>query len=112
MRNLVALPFFMLACFLAQTSPTFAKDVSTVRLAKFERKDAPLIEVLQAAQAEAKKQGQTTNLVLLDPKGLLAGRKVSISFQNISLGDLLKQLSKVADFKYEIKGTMITVRSN
>jgi hypothetical protein len=103
MRNLVALPFFMLACFLAQTSPTFAKDVSTVRLAKFERKDAPLIEVLQAAQAEAKKQGQTTNLVLLDPKGLLAGRKVSISFQNISLGDLLKQPPRSPTFSTRSK---------
>ncbi len=112
MRNLVALPLLMLACFFASASPAFAKDVATVRLAHFERKDAPLISVLQAAQEEAKKQGQTTNLVLLDPKGLLAGRKVSISFQNISLGDILKQLSKVADFQYEIKGTMITVRPN
>ena len=112
MRNLVALPFFILACFLVQASPTFAKDVSSVRLAKFERKDATLIDVLQAVQAEAKKQGQTTNLVLVDPKGELAQRKVSVSFQNVSLGDLLKQLSKLTDFQYEIKGTMITVRSN
>lgn len=112
MRNLLALPFLMLACFFAPTSPALAKDIATVRLAKFERKDAPLIDVLQAVQAEAKKQGQTTNLVLVDPKGALAQRKVSVSFQNIGLGDLLKTLSKIADFQYEIKGATITVRSN
>lgn len=112
MRNFLALPFLMLACIFAPTSPALAKDIAAVRLAQFERKDAPLIDVLQAVQAQAKKQGQTTNLVLLDPKGTLAQRKVSVSFQNISLGDLLKQLSKVADFQYEIKGTTITVRSN
>ena len=112
MRNLLALPFLMLACFFAPTSPALAKDIATVRLAKFERKDAPLIDVLQAVQAEAKKQGQTTNLVLVDPKGALAQRKVSVSFQNISLGDLLKMLSKIADFQYEIKGATITIRSN
>ena len=112
MRNILALPFLMSACFFAPTSPALAKDIATVRLAHFERKDAPLIDVLQAVQDQAKKQGQTTNLVLVDPKGELAQRKVSVNFQNISLGDLLKQLSKVADFKYEIKGTMITVQPN
>ena len=112
MRHLIALPLVMMACFFAQTSPAAEKDTYTVRLTRFECKDTPLITVLQSVQDQAKKQGQTTNLVLVDPKGELAQRKVSVNFQNISLGDLLKQLSKVADFKYEIKGTMITVRSN
>jgi hypothetical protein len=112
MRNPIVLPFLMLACLFVPTTPAVAKDVSTVRLAQFELKDSPLVTVLQTVQEQAKKQGQTTNLVLVDPKGALAQRKVSVSFQNISLGDLLKQLSKVADFQYEIKGVTITIRSN
>jgi hypothetical protein len=48
-------------------------------------------------------------MVLIDPKGELAGRVVSMTLTDTTVGQVMQTLSRAADFKYTIKGNTITV---
>jgi len=91
--------------------PVPAKDAAAVKFEHFELKDAKLVNVLQVIRAKAYNQGELIDMVLVDPKGELEGRLVSISLTNVTVGQLMKHLSLLADFKHTIKGATITVES-
>jgi hypothetical protein len=86
-----------------------AKDAAAVKFEKFELKDAKLLDVIRVIRAKAYNQGELIDVVLEDPKGDLEGRAVSISLKDTTVGQTMKQLSVLADFKYTIKGNTITV---
>jgi len=89
--------------------PWPAADASLVKFSQFELKDANLINVLRVIRAKAYNQGNLIDIVISDKKGDLDGRTVSISLKDTTVGQLMEQLSRVADFKYTIKGNTITV---
>jgi hypothetical protein len=54
-------------------------------------------------------QGQLIDIVFKDPKGELDNRPVSLKLTNVTVGQLMETLSRVADFKYTIQGNTITL---
>jgi hypothetical protein len=92
--------------------PWPAADASLVKFSKFELKDAKLINVLRVIRAKAYNQGNLIDFELNDlPNGALGDRTVSVSFKEITVGQLMQTLSQVADFKFTIKGNTITVET-
>ena len=93
--------------------PVPAPDAGAVKFAKFELKDAKLINVLQVIRANAYSQGNLIDIELHDlADGSLGDRTISISLTNTTVGQLMLMLSRIADFKYAIKGNVITVDPN
>jgi hypothetical protein len=93
--------------------PCPADDASLEKFSQFELKDAKLINVLRVIRAKAYNQGNLIDLELNDlPNGALGDRTVSVSFKEITVGQLIKQLSQLADFKYTIIGNVITIDPN
>ena len=94
----------------ALPKPTPAKDAAAVKFEKFELKDTKLVNVLGVIRAKAYNQGNLIEITLKDlPNGALGDRMLSVSFKEITVGQLIKQLSQLADFKYTIKGNVITI---
>jgi hypothetical protein len=89
--------------------PWPAADAGLVKFSQFELKDANLINVLRVIRAKAYNQGNLIDIVINDKKGDLDGRTVSISLKDTTVGQLMEQLSRVADFNYTIKGNTISV---
>jgi hypothetical protein len=89
--------------------PVPAKDAAAVKFDQFELKDAKLLSVIRVIRASAYNQGELIDMTFIDPKGELEGRIVSLSLKNVTVGQLMKHLSVLADFKYTIKGNTITV---
>lgn len=89
--------------------PFPAKDAAAVKFEQFELKDATLLSVIRVIRASAYNQGELIDMTFIDPKGELEGRIVSLSLKNVTVGQLMKHLSVLADFKYSIKGNTITV---
>jgi hypothetical protein len=89
--------------------PIAVKDAAGVKFNQFELKDATLLSVMRVIRAKAYNQGELIDMVLEDPKGELAGRVVSMSLKDTTVGQVMQTLSRAADFKYTIKGNTITV---
>ena len=89
--------------------PIAVKDAAAVKFNQFELKDATLLSVMRVIRAKAYNQGELIDMVLEDPKGELAGRVVSMSLTDTTVGQVMQTLSRAADFKYTIKGNTITV---
>jgi hypothetical protein len=64
---------------------------------------------MRVIRAKAYNQGDLIDMVLEDPKGELAGRVVSVTLTDTTVGQVMQTLSRAADFKYTIKGNTITV---
>ena len=122
MRVILAILAFALLTGFAQTKepapttnptlpkPTPAKDAAAVKFEGFELKDAKLISIMRVIRAKAYHQGELVEIELNDlPNGALGDRKISVSFKEITVGQLMKQLSILGDFKYAIKGNVITI---
>lgn len=121
MRLLLALLAFALPSVIAQTTepapstvrtlpkPVPAKDAAAVKFNRFELKDAKLLDVMRVIRAKAYNQGELIDMVLIDPKGELAGRVVSMTLTDTTVGQVMLMTSVAADFKYTIKGNTITV---
>ncbi|MEY3813261.1 MAG: hypothetical protein RL495_1208, partial [Verrucomicrobiota bacterium] len=93
--------------------PWPAADAGLVKFSQFELKDAKLVNVLGVIRAKAYNQGNLIDITLKDlPNGALGDRMLSVSFKQITVGQLIKQLSQLADFKYTIKGNVITIEPN
>ena len=91
------------------TKPVPVKDAAAVKFNQFELKDATLLSVMRVIRAKAYNQGELIDMVLEDPKGELAGRVVSLTLTETTVGQVMQTLSRAADFKYTIKGNTITV---
>ena len=91
------------------TKPVPVKDAAAVKFNRFELKDAKLLDVMRVIRAKAYNQGELIDMVLEDSKGELAGRVVSMSLTDTTVGQVMQTLSRAADFKYTIKGNTITV---
>jgi hypothetical protein len=89
--------------------PVPVKDAAAVKFNQFELKDATLLSVMRVIRAKAYNQGELIDMVLEDPKGELAGRVVSVTLTDTTVGQVMQTLSRAADFKYTIKGNTITV---
>jgi hypothetical protein len=89
--------------------PVPVKDAAAVKFNQFELKDATLLSVMRVIRAKAYNQGELIDMVLIDPKGELAGRVVSMTLTDTTVGQVMQTLSRAADFKYTIKGNTITV---
>jgi hypothetical protein len=89
--------------------PVPVKDAAAVKFDRFELKDAKLLDVMRVIRAKAYNQGELIDMVLIDPKGELAGRVVSMTLTDTTVGQVMQTLSRAADFKYTIKGNTITV---
>ena len=89
--------------------PIAVKDAAAVIFERFELKDATLLSVMRVIRAKAYNQGELIDMVLIDPKGELEGRVVSMSLKDTTVGQVMQTLSRAADFKYTIKGNTITV---
>lgn len=89
--------------------PVPVKDAAAVKFNQFELKDAKLLDVMRVIRAKAYNQGELIDMVLEDPKGELAGRVVSLTLTETTVGQVMQTLSRAADFKYTIKGNTITV---
>ena len=89
--------------------PVPVKDAAAVKFNRFELKDAKLLDVMRVIRAKAYNQGELIDMVLEDPKGELAGRVVSLTLTETTVGQVMQTLSRAADFKYTIKGNTITV---
>jgi len=89
--------------------PVPVKDAAAVKFNQFELKDAKLLDVMRVIRAKAYNQGELIDMVLIDPKGELAGRVVSMTLTDTTVGQVMQTLSRAADFKYTIKGNTITV---
>ena len=89
--------------------PVPVKDAAAVKFNQFELKDATLLDVMRVIRAKAYNQGELIDMVLEDPKGELAGRVVSLTLTETTVGQVMQTLSRAADFKYTIKGNTITV---
>jgi hypothetical protein len=120
-RLVLALLAFVLPATFAQTKeptpstvrtlpkPVPAKDAATVAFEKFELKDCKLVDVIRVIRAKAYNQGELIDMVLIDPKGELEDRPVNLSLTKVTVGQLMKHLSVLADFKYTIKGHTINI---
>jgi len=64
---------------------------------------------MRVIRAKAYNQGELIDMVLIDPKGELEGRVVSLTLTETTVGQVMQTLSRAADFKYTIKGNTITV---
>lgn len=90
--------------------PWPAADAALVKFSQFELKDAKLVNVLGVIRAKAYNQGNLIDIELHDlPNGALGDRIVTVSFKEITVGQLMKHLSSLADFSYTIKGNVITI---
>ena len=89
--------------------PIAVKDAAAVIFERFELKDATLLSVMRVIRAKAYNQGELIDMVLIDPKGELEGRVVSLTLTETTVGQVMQTLSRAADFKYTIKGNTITV---
>jgi len=89
--------------------PVPVKDAAAVKFNHFELKDAKLLDVMRVIRAKAYNQGELIDMVLIDPKGELAGRVVSMTLTDTNVGQVMLMTSVAADFKYTIKGNTITV---
>jgi len=89
--------------------PVPVKDAAAVKFNRFELKDAKLLDVMRVIRAKAYNQGELIDMVLIDPKGELAGRVVSMTLTDTTVGQVMLMTSVAADFKYSIKGNTITV---
>ena len=89
--------------------PVPVKDAAAVKFNRFELKDAKLLDVMRVIRAKAYNQGELIDMVLEDPKGELAGRVVSLTLTETTVGQVMQTLSRASDFKYTIKGNTITV---
>ena len=89
--------------------PIAVKDAAAVKFERFELKDATLLSVMRVIRAKAYNQGELIDMVLIDPKGELEGRVVSLTLTEPTVGQVMQTLSRAADFKYTIKGNTITV---
>ena len=89
--------------------PVPVKDAAAVKFNRFELKDAKLLDVMRVIRAKAYNQGELIDMVLIDPKGELAGRVVSMTLTDTTVGQVMLMTSVAADFKYTIKGNTITV---
>lgn len=90
--------------------PTPSKDAAAVKFEGFELKDAKLISIMRVIRAKAYHQGELIEIELNDlPNGALGDRMLTVSFKEITVGQLMKHLSSLADFKYSIKGNVITI---
>jgi len=93
--------------------PWPAADAALVKFSQFELKDAKLVNVLGVIRAKAYNQGNLIDIELHDlPNGALGDRRLSVSFKEITVGQLMKHLSSLADFRYTIKGNVITIDPN
>ncbi len=93
----------------ALPKPVPAKDAAAVKFEKFELKDAKLLSVIRVIRAKAYNQGELIDMLLIDPKDELAGRVVTMSLTDTTVGQVMQILSRAADFKYAIKGNTITI---
>jgi hypothetical protein len=89
--------------------PVPVKDAAAVKFNHFELKDAKLLDVMRVIRAKAYNQGELIDMVLIDPKGELAGRVVNMTLTDTNVGQVMMMTSVAADFKYTIKGNTITV---
>ena len=89
--------------------PTPSADPAGIRFAGFEVTDVKLLTVMGLVRSKAYFQGSLIDIVFKDPKGELDGRLVSLKLTNITVGQLMETLSRVADFKYTIQGNVITL---
>lgn len=93
--------------------PAPVADAGLVKFSQFELKDVKLVDLLRTLRAKAYNQGNLIEIELHDfPNGTLGDRMLNVSFKEITVGQLMKHLSSLADFKYTIKGNVITIDPN
>ena len=94
----------------ALPKPTPAKDAATVRFEKLELKETTLIDALRGLRQKAYHQGDLIEIVLHESAdGSLGDRHVAISLHEATVGEVMLTLSRIADFRYSIKGNVITI---